>query len=275
MAKRRAGRTAATGRGKPAARRGAASAVGRARKRRWLLLIHQLPPEPAYIRVKVRRRLHKLGAVALKSSVYVLPESDQHLEDFQWLASEIVGDGGEATICSASFIAGTSDRDIDLLLAGAEQPTARAVPLPALPPTGTVWVTRGNVFVDRMASAWLIRRFIDPSARFKFVSRRGARPRRGEVRFDMYGGEFTHQGDRCTFEMLLERFQLGGSRALRTIGEIVHDLDLKDEKFRRPETPGVLAVLQGIVASVPRDADRLARAAAMFDGLHDRFSTSA
>ena len=245
-----------------------------ARKRRWLLLIHQLPPEPAYIRVKVRRRLQKLGAVALKSSVYVLPESDAHREDFQWLANEIVGDGGEATICAATFLAGTSDADIERLLAGAEGPRVAAKPLPSLPPKGSVWVTRRDVFVDRMASAWLIKRFIDTSARFRFVSARNHRPRRGEVHFDMYGGEFTHEGDRCTFEVLVERFQLGGRTALRAIAEIVHDLDLKDDRFRRPETPGVLAVMQGIVGSVARDADRLARSASVFDGLHDRYSSS-
>lgn len=83
--------------------------------RRWLLLIHQVPPKPDYLRVKVRRRLQRIGAVALKSSVYVLPETDAAIEDFQWLLKEIVSDDGDATICTASFLAGISDDDIAAL----------------------------------------------------------------------------------------------------------------------------------------------------------------
>jgi hypothetical protein len=97
---------------------------------------------------------------------------------------------------------------------------------------GRVWVTRQGVHVDRIASAWLIRRFIDPDARFKFVPAKGYVPEPGELRFDMFEAEFTHEGDRCTFEVLLART---GQRdpALAAIGEIVHDIDLKDAKFGR------------------------------------------
>src|SRR5829696_4743583 len=80
--------------------------------RRWLLLIHHLPPKPDYLRVKVRRRLERIGALPVKSSVYVLPLRDETLEDFQWLAREIAADGGEATVCSASFLAGLTDVDV-------------------------------------------------------------------------------------------------------------------------------------------------------------------
>ena len=69
---------------------------------------------------------------------------------------------------------------------------------------GRTWVTRHGVHVDRMASAWLIRRFIDPQARFKFVAARGYRPEPGELRFDMFEAEFSHEGDRCSFEVLVE-----------------------------------------------------------------------
>src|SRR5215207_1110406 len=78
----------------------------------WLLLIHHLPPKPDYLRVKVRRRLERLGALPVKSSVYVLPLRPETVEDFQWLAREIVADGGEATVCAASFLAGMSDDDL-------------------------------------------------------------------------------------------------------------------------------------------------------------------
>ena len=93
-------------------------------------------------------------------------------------------------------------------------------------------MTREGVYVDRIASAWLIRRFIDPEARFKFVSGKGYRPQEGELRFDMFEAEFTHEGDKCTFEVLLERAGLKDS-ALRAIAEIIHDIDLKDDKFGR------------------------------------------
>src|SRR5439155_2978771 len=104
------------------------------------------------------------------------------------------------------------------------------------------WVTRSGVHVDRMASAWLIRRFIDPAARFKFVPAKGYDVREGEVRFDMFEGEFTHEGDRCTFETLMARFALQDP-ALVPIAEIVHEIDCKDEKFRRAETPGIASVI--------------------------------
>src|SRR5262245_30457511 len=74
----------------------------------WLLLIHQVPPKPDYLRVKVRRRLHRLNAFPLKRSVYVLPNTASAREDFEWLAREIVADGGEATVCEARFVAPAS-----------------------------------------------------------------------------------------------------------------------------------------------------------------------
>ena len=89
------------------------------REGRWLLMIHQLPPKPAYLRVKVWRRLQGLGAVAIKNTVYVMPRTDGALEDFQWVAREIVEDGGEATICNADFIEGLSDEQAEALFRAA------------------------------------------------------------------------------------------------------------------------------------------------------------
>ena len=80
---------------------------------RWLVLIHQIPPTPSYLRVKIGRRLQGLGAVAVKNSVYVLPRTDEALEDFQWVRGEIVGGGGEASVCEARFVEGLSDRAIE------------------------------------------------------------------------------------------------------------------------------------------------------------------
>src|SRR5213593_1009683 len=82
---------------------------------RWVLLIHQIPPKPDYFRVKVWRRLQRLGAVAIKNSVYVLPRSDETVEDFQWVAREIVEGGGDVSICEARFVEGLSDQQVEAL----------------------------------------------------------------------------------------------------------------------------------------------------------------
>lgn len=136
---------------------------------------------------------------------------------------------------------------------------------------GRTWVTRANVHVDRMASAWLIRRWIDPQARFKFVTDRHYRAATDELRFDMYEAEFTHDADRCTFEVLAARLGRADG-ALSAIGEIVHDLDLKDQKFGREEAAGVQQLLTGIVARYPQDEERLERACALFDDLYGSFT---
>lgn len=295
---------------------------------RWLVLFHQVPPKPDYLRVKVRRRLQRLGAVALKNSVYVLPATPERVEDFQWLAKEIQGDGGEAMVCEASFVTGISDDELTAQfsrecdrryaeiaeeaaqLAGEadagtllrvkrkladaarldffEAPgrrTAEAALREAEERVlhgktaggsrqldgslrGRTWVTRSDVFVDRMASAWLIRRFIDPEARFRFVSGENHRPAAGELRFDTFEGEFTHEGDRCTFEVLLEKMDLRDDAGLAQIAEIVHDIDLRDGKFGRPETPGVELLIAGIARSEPDDERRIERGAALFDSLY-------
>ena len=134
-------------------------------------------------------------------------------------------------------------------------------------------MTRRSIHVDRIASAWLVRRFLDPKARFRFVER-DHRPQPGEVRFDMFEAEFTHEGDRCTFEVLLARAGLADP-ALAAIAEIVHDLDLKDEKFRRPEAAGIAPILSGIAAGTDDDGARLERGGTVFDDLYRHFSQRA
>jgi hypothetical protein len=117
---------------------------------------------------------------------------------------------------------------------------------------GRLWVTRQGVHVDRIASAWLICRFIDPDARFKFVRGKDYAPLAGELRFDMFEAEFTHEGDRCTFEVLLTRTGLGDP-ALRAISETVHDIDLKDGKFGREETTGIAHLIAGLTMTNKSD----------------------
>ncbi len=308
----------------------------------WVLLIHQIPPKPDYLRVKIGRRLQRVGAIAVKNSVYVLPDGDQSVEDFQWIRREIVDGGGDASVCRAAFIDGLTDDELrDAFRAARDADyeeitqAARAVQLPArarsrgnepgrgedelsrlrkrfaavaaidffeasgrasankalnavemkLAPTGVrhavaashidrgkyrarTWVTRKGVFVDRIASAWLIRRFIDPDARFRFVDPESYRPMPSELRFDMFEGEFTHEGDRCTFETLLYRFGLENDPALSAIAEVVHDIDLKDAKYERPDTPGIETLLTGVARNTPNDDERIEHGGALFAALY-------
>jgi hypothetical protein len=299
---------------------------------RWLLLFHQIPPKPDYFRVKVWRRLQRIGAVPVKNSVWVLPYTDQAVEDFRWLLQEVVQGGGEGSVCRGDFVDGLGDRDVEALFHKARaadyaevardaQATARhAAPgeaarleqrlaqvaaidhfgapgrriaeravarvaargqrTPVSPRTaraarmrGRTWVTRRGVFVDRIASAWLIKRFIDPEARFQFAAPEGYVPRPGELRFDMFEAEYTHEGDRCTFETLLRHFRLKAA-ALRAVGEIVHDIDCKDAKFARPEAAGVERLLAGIARDSASDTARLRRGAVIFDNLYESFATA-
>ena len=308
---------------------------------RWMLLIHQIPPAPAYLRVKIGRHLARIGAVAIKNSVYALPRDEETQEDFQWVLREVVKGGGDASIVEARFIEGLSDQQVIALFQSAREadyrelseqvraasasfpkrgaitdaPRAdlakqlarlrqRAAELAAIdffgapgrevvegllsglearmrtvegtePARGSLdrseyrgrtWVTRTGIKVDRMASAWLIRKLIDPEARFKFVPAKGYRPEQGELRFDMFEAEFTHEGDLCTFEVLVQRFGLGDQ--LRAIAEIVHDIDVKDAKYGREEAPGIGQLVAGIAAAHPDDEARLARGAALFDDLY-------
>jgi hypothetical protein len=305
-------------------------AMPRAPEPGWLLLIHQIPPTPGYLRVKVWRRLQRIGAVAIKSSVYVLPASEQAHEDFEWTMREIVQGGGDASICEARFVEGLTVDQIEALFRAArdadyaqiaedarelvdEPPPAAelarlrrrledaiAIDFFGAPgrelaeralhtldartrgtPAGTnteatssyrgrTWVTRKGIHVDRIASAWLVKRFIDPRARFKFVAARGYRPTAKEVRFDMFDAEFTHEGDACTFEVLLRRFGVDDP-ALAVIAEIVHDIDLKDGKFQRREGPGVAAIVNGLCRVHKSDDERLAAGEQLFGQLHASF----
>jgi len=138
---------------------------------------------------------------------------------------------------------------------------------------GRVWVTRAGVHVDRIASAWLIRRFIDPDARFKFVPAKGYVPEPGELRFDMFEAEFTHESDKCTYEVLLTRAGLSDP-ALAAIGEIVHDIDLKDGKFGREEASGIARLVEGIAATTEDDGRRIERGSAMLDDLYECYRTA-
>jgi len=313
--------------------------------RTWLLLIHQIPPKPDYLRVKIWRRLHQVGAVAIKQSVYALPQSDQALEDFSWILKEIIEGGGDGSVSEAVFLEGlTDDRlvalfqaarnadyekiaedarslvdglskdspggndgssklrshfsrlkrrfeeivaidffgapgaggaggalaDLEARIAGAERRPGKA--LPAVPELkGRTWVTRKGVYVDRIACAWLVRRFVDPGARFRFVSGKPYQGKANEIRFDMFEAEFTHEGDRCSFEVMVDRLGLD-DYGLSQVAQIIHDIDLRDRKFRRPEVDGIRLLFDGITAASIGDDERLERGFVILDEMYAGFA---
>jgi hypothetical protein len=138
---------------------------------------------------------------------------------------------------------------------------------------GRVWATRPRPGVDRMASAWLIARFIDPKARFVFAGSPNSVPR-GALPFDMFGVEFSHHGDRCTFETLCAVFRIDDP-AVERVGTIVHDIDLKDERHGAPEAATIGALIDGLQLSIADDAALLAQGISLFESLYRSFTRSA
>ena len=132
---------------------------------------------------------------------------------------------------------------------------------------GKVWLTRRNIFVDRIACGWLIRRFVDENAVIRFVDTDYQPSRKEEIRFDMFDGEYTHEGDCCTFEVMVRRLGLQ-ERGLAALAEVIHDIDLKDAKYKRPETDGMNALLNGLAASEPDDERRLSQGIQLMDQLY-------
>lgn len=309
---------------------------------RWLLLGHQLPTRSSNARVKTWRRLQQIGAVPARNSVYVLPNTDQCREEFEWIRSEIVALGGEATVFAADAISAGGNEDIEGVFRRTREQEYRALKAeidrrlprrkgprrsPAAPSSGNRllrsfrdrfkaiervdffhapgrveaasalaaleravagrrpasspagprlstsdylgrrWVTRPRPGVDRMASAWLIRRFVDNGATFAFSDR----PEGTDISFDTYAGEFSHDGDACTFEVLADRFGLH-QPAVAKLGEIVHDLDLKDAKYDPPGAEAVGRIVDGLRAMHADDATLLEQGIGVFDALARSFA---
>ncbi|MCA1586789.1 MAG: chromate resistance protein [Acidobacteria bacterium] len=130
------------------------------------------------------------------------------------------------------------------------------------------WVTRPRPGIDRMGSAWLIKRFIDPEARFGFVDQPPASG--NAIPFDMFGVEFTHHGEWCTFETLVHRFAIADV-AVNRLASIVHDLDLKDERFGAPEAAAMGGLVDGLQALYPDDHVLLEQGMTLFEALFRSF----
>ncbi len=314
------------------------------------MVFYSVPSKPVSKRMKLWRKLSKVGAIQLKGAVYILPYSEEHYELFQWIISEVVSMGGDGSFIRTgrvetmededirqlfnqqrekeyrslgkklddlerkiqSFRKGTKTQDvirisdafnklkkdfgdirtidffsseagaavskrIRMLETGLKEmkasPKGPAAAMPIAPKRveeyrGRVWVTRKKPFVDRMASAWLIRRFIDKDAVFQFIDERERNSLGNEaVVFDVREGDFTHQGDLCTFEVLMQTFGVK-DKAVKKIAELVHDLDIKDGKYDNSETSGVEEILSGIRKTAKSDAETIEKGMAVFGMLY-------
>jgi hypothetical protein len=136
---------------------------------------------------------------------------------------------------------------------------------------GRRWVTRISPHIDRLACAWLVRRFIDAEARFKFV-KEPYRCKGQEVCFDMAEGEFTHFGDWCSFETFIHRLSLTDP-ALKEMSEVIHDIDLKDKKFGRLEASGLSQIVRGLCRVYKVDMPRVEAAMPIFEALYASFES--
>jgi hypothetical protein len=307
---------------------------------RWLILVHQLPPRPSNLRVRVWRRLQQVGAVVLRNSLYVLPSTDESREDFNWVREEIVTSGGEVSVFEASTVDGYTDKELvqqfraarnadyqslvadvravtsngsrgghkkrstelrdlrrfrerlaairsrdhfgapgrtdaeralaDLENADKTQPGARYAKLVRRDFKRRTWVTRPRPGIDRMASAWLIKRFIAPDARFAF-SNPEAPLRNGQVPFDMPDVEFGHHGSHCTFETLMQRFAIVDP-AVTAVSHVVHDLDLKETRYAMPEGAAVARIVDGLRATHTDNLQLLQRGMEVIDALYRSFA---
>lgn len=311
------------------------------RGRRWLILVHQLPPRPSNLRVRVWRRLQEVGAVVLRNSLYVLPSTDEAREDFNWVREEIVSSGGEVSVFEAASVDGYTDAELvqqfraarnadyqmlaadirahsgpksgrrrarsaverdlrrfrerlgairarDHFAAPARVEAQRALleidhtdnqrgrteshaRLARRDFKGRIWITRPRPGIDRMASAWLIKRFIAPDARFSFTSPHTVL-RNGHVPFDMPDVELGHHGPHCTFETLVQRFGIGDP-AVTSISHVVHDLDLKEARFAMPEGAAVNRIVHGLRDAHADDHQLLERGMDMIEALYRSFAS--
>ncbi len=308
----------------------------------WLVFSYSLPTQSrSSPRVAVWRRLRRLGACPVAGGAQVLPDREECLEAFQWLAQEIREAKGQALVMRVERFEGLADQQLAELFCAARAEDYRAIDAQAVkleealkkarpkntsrarsalarlrqqhadvarvdyfdcaegrrvalrlaaieqiiaPPALSTsdlpraaiadyrdrrWITRPRPYVDRLACAWLIRRFIDPQAAIRYADQ--AEP--DEIAFDMEQGRFGHQGNLCTFETMRIAFGLDDP-GLGAMAEIVHEIDLQDGRSTRPETAGVDAILDGWWKANLPDAEMEARGLALFDALYGSLAPS-
>jgi len=136
---------------------------------------------------------------------------------------------------------------------------------------GRKWVTRPHPEIDRVGSAWLIHRFIDAGAKFVFANTPAEFPE--AIPYDMFEVEFSHHGDRCTFETLVERFGIR-DKAVLPIAQLIHDADVEDDKFHQVEGFGVEQIFKGWAKQGLSDQEILSKGFECFDGLYAQFKRS-
>jgi hypothetical protein len=170
-------------------------------------------------------------------------------------------------IVEVDFFTSPLQKRVEELIARADSPTPTAEAAKVNPRdyVSRVWVTRPRPGIDRSASAWLIRRFIDKRARFAFAPEESVP--RNAVPFDMFHGGFGHRGEDCTFETLQKTFRIREKR-VDVIGQIIHDADLLDEKFGRKQGFGIDEVLNGWAKQGIQDHELLERGIQLIDALH-------
>jgi len=294
----------------------------------WLLLMFSLSVKQASRRVEVWRKLKKYGALALRTSGYLLPNTPENQERFEWLATAIRKYKGQASVVQVHAMDDLpSEKLIELFNAARSQDYEKLIaelkkragknkgepgeiarlrrrlqeiaaidffnsPLRSraeallesadsvgqskgIPASarklrreyvGRAWVTRPRPGIDRVSSAWLIRRFIDPNAKFVFASQREQQP--DAVPFDMFQTDgFGHRGEDCTFETLRKEFAIRDPK-VEVIAEMIHDADLSDEKFGRTEALGIDRVLIGWAQQGISDDELLRRGMEAIEGLY-------
>ncbi len=319
----------------------------------WLLIFYSVPSKPVSNRMKIWRKLVKVGAIPLKGAVYILPYSEEHYELCQWLMSEVSAMGGEGDfvitdnfemlknteitalfnthreadyinmekrlnefeikvnsikkgskaknirtskdrlnrhvkdfedIKKIDFFSSKMGRRVESKLQSLRTEFKKitwtdmkkgdieqriAIPHRSREDYhGRTWVTRKKPFVDRMASAWLIKKFIDRKAVFQFINERERENvDKDSVTVDMRGGEITHIGDLCTFEVIVKSFGIK-DKVIKKIAELVHELDMRDDKYSPPETKGIEEILLGIRKTIPNDMDALEKGISVFEMLY-------
>ncbi|MBI5847283.1 MAG: chromate resistance protein [Nitrospirae bacterium] len=316
----------------------------------WLLFFYSVPSRPVSSRMRIWRKLARIGAAQLKGAVYILPFNEERYELLQWLVTEIAGMKGEAAVVSIEKIDTMKDTEIVAIfdqqqageykvlqksfddlgqklssirkgakpqnvkalsdqfeklqkefddmqkidffssregaalgekikrihaelksVSGFATQRARPAAVTLRTPAeyhGKIWITRKKPFIDRMASAWLIKRFIDRDAAFDFIDEKGMETiDKRSISFDIRGGEFTHSEDMCTFEVLMKSFGLR-DKTLKKMAEIIHDLDMKDDKFNAIEAKGIENILEGIRRTADNDQDALEKGMTVFEMLY-------